>query len=143
MPGIRPPVRRRSLAQSLEGEEDYDSDYMVYDNYDLSENDSHPYNLSVASAVGARSLRPGAVAVENGTKDQADKKLLPNWGFRPMLPSISLNNNTDQRIVGGDEAKPGEIPWQVKLGGGGLRWYTAWGFLLLSSQKVRIPRANT
>lgn len=42
-----------------------------------------------------------------------------HWDFSPTLPTVTEVNNTDQRIVGGSEAKPGEIPWQVKVCGGG------------------------
>lgn len=41
------------------------------------------------------------------------KKLL--GAFFPTIPTITAQENTDQKIVGGDEATPGEIPWQVPL----------------------------
>ncbi|KAF7701445.1 coagulation factor IXb [Silurus meridionalis] len=37
------------------------------------------------------------------------------WDFFPTLPSIKDESNRLQRIVGGLEAIPGEIPWQAAL----------------------------
>lgn len=37
------------------------------------------------------------------------------WDFFPTLPTVIEETRTDQRIVGGSDAKPGEIPWQVNV----------------------------
>lgn len=141
----RSTIHRRSLTHSSERDHDFSdtpqgdySDYnmtQLYDYYDLYANDSDPSDTAAASAVDVRSLR---------TKNQTETKLLPSWGFYPTLPTITEEENTDQRIVGGDEAIPGEIPWQVLLCGmqngerdDVRRWDTVWWFLLFFPSKTR------
>lgn len=36
-----------------------------------------------------------------------------SWAFFPTQPTIKNATNNKHRIVGGNEATPGEIPWQV------------------------------
>ncbi|XP_010893534.1 coagulation factor IXb [Esox lucius] len=51
------------------------------------------------------------------TSNQSSSVLgdLPFWAFFPTLATIQEEKSNDQRIVGGDEVTPGEIPWQVSL----------------------------
>ncbi|KAM9846433.1 coagulation factor IX-like [Aulostomus maculatus] len=52
----------------------------------------------------------------NVTEEDGDKKQQSfSSAFFPDLPTIVSEGRTDQRVVGGHEAKPGEIPWQVTL----------------------------
>lgn len=61
-----------------------------------SDSESHVWNSSEASNV-----------------TETDRKRTPSSAFFPTIPTIAAQDNTDQRIVGGDAASAGEIPWQV------------------------------
>uniref|UniRef100_A0A672FBD3 Coagulation factor IX n=1 Tax=Salarias fasciatus TaxID=181472 RepID=A0A672FBD3_SALFA len=89
--------------------EDYEDDIAeLYDYMYSGVNDSDQFNAQPSEAVS--SSRKARSATETPT--EAEEKF--SWAF-PTLPTITAERNTDQRIVGGDEAKPGEIPWQVSL----------------------------
>uniref|UniRef100_A0A3B4WSY3 Coagulation factor IX n=1 Tax=Seriola lalandi dorsalis TaxID=1841481 RepID=A0A3B4WSY3_SERLL len=94
----------------------------MIDDYDLPAKDSDSFNISAASAVDIHSMKsdssssinPAEDALSSVTETPTEKKQVLSWGL-PTLPTITAEQNTDQRIVGGNEAMPGEIPWQVVL----------------------------
>ncbi|CAF95373.1 unnamed protein product, partial [Tetraodon nigroviridis] len=108
-------LRRRSLSQQPEanggpllgGPSDTVTDPSDYDDY-LSENVSEPLD---SPGIDVRSVKTSSVDEDGRNLTEGQ---IPYWAS-PTLPTIREQKNTDQRIVGGDEAIPGEIPWQVTL----------------------------
>lgn len=98
-------------------EDDYNGDNatQLYDYYDITTNDSDLVNISATSAVEIDLLNldsSSPVTPSSVTETPREKRDL-SWAFYPTMPYITAEENSDQRIVGGDEAIPGEIPWQV------------------------------
>ncbi|XP_061755247.1 coagulation factor VII-like [Nerophis ophidion] len=89
---------------SVEEEDDViPEEWLDYD-YSLTANLSLEVNASLRSEVKSRPAR-------SASNDSA----LPLASFFPTLSSVTAQANSDQRIVGGDTALPGEVPWQVAL----------------------------
>lgn len=102
--------RRRSLPPP-DSESDGD---LAYDYSHLNESEAlYDYHAPrpVNSTLDLRSARPQPAGGAEAPDPQPT--FFPPWDYFDALPNITAQKNPNQRIVGGEEAFPGQLPWQV------------------------------
>ncbi|KAJ3589106.1 hypothetical protein NHX12_009954, partial [Muraenolepis orangiensis] len=85
-------------------------DYDIHEDFDLNATAFHYDDYDGLASNGSRPRSAGNAATA-GEEDEG----IPHWAFFPTATTITTQDNDEQRIVGGNEAIPGEIPWQVTL----------------------------
>lgn len=97
---------RTSRNHTLSQDDGFDFNLtMFYDYYDGGVNDLDLSQTAEGSTVDYQG--------DQGMVFEEDEGNVTIWSG-PPLPNVTTGN-TDHRIVGGDEATPGQIPWQIAL----------------------------